>query len=48
MDIAPIEMLKALSISAFCGFCVSFIYDVFDVAIFEILSVAFSVIESVE
>ncbi|MBO5715701.1 MAG: spore cortex biosynthesis protein YabQ [Clostridia bacterium] len=38
MDIAPIEMLKALSISAFCGLCVSFIYDVFDVAIFEILS----------
>lgn len=38
MDSSPIEMLRALCISAFCGLCVSFVYDIFSIIIFEILS----------
>ena len=38
MDISPSEMMKALSISAFCGFSVSFLCDIVAIITFEILS----------
>ena len=38
MDVSPFEMLNALCISALCGLTVSFIFDVVDVIVFELLS----------
>ena len=39
MDITPLEILRALFISAFCGFFVLFTYDIFAMVMSEILSI---------
>ena len=39
MDITPLEILRALFISAFCGFGVLFAYDIFAMVMAEILSI---------